>query len=736
MKKTASLLLILLLILLAACQDAAPEATAVPEPTVAVEDTPSEEAPPEEPEEAADATEAPEPAAAPTETPTEETAPEPTAEAEPAEEASEEKPMEEAAETGDPTTNLPAEQLEMMAAIAPPPQLSERELGIYPVPCSPGVLSGNNLVEGEDYTCGVFTVPQNWEEPDGRNLDLSFVVVQATGENPEPDPLLFLEGGPGVSAILGKDIEKYQKLRPDRDLIFFDIRGLGLSQRLGFEECLVLALQNGAPAEQIAALQVAAPNLLTKVRGETPVDQPTPEELDFPVLNEICWEQFTAQGLDLNQFSTASNAQDAVELIKALGYESFNIDSVSYGTRLAMTIMNNIPSFDGAPQLRSVVLDSAFPPSVYLIRTIVRSDHDFLPQLLDECQADATCNEAYPNLSERLAALLNQLEEAPLMTSGETVTLDDLVKQLKPGGTRAAYVPKMIAELEMGVLDTYLALRDGEVGADPPEAIPMSAPAVTEELDPSDPVQAFVAAALDLLSPTEALFFPEYLKFLVVEEDPLAVLPEFIAETYTDETADQLLALSGTLTPEDFANSPYVAELQAEMAAASDPEAQLVSMRESNAKGNAQLLYSSIHCIDDILNESFEDAVNSYNSLAFPQLTNLDKSQAFANRCQNWLVDPAPIEVKGPVSSSVPALILQGAYDKPTPIYMGQTANSELANSTYVLIPQQDHWTWRNAESCVGQIATAYLLDPETELDLSCLDARQPQWVLPGDDGS
>jgi pimeloyl-ACP methyl ester carboxylesterase len=156
-------------------------------------------------------------------------------------------------------------------------------------------------------------------------------------------------------------------------------------------------------------------------------------------------------------------------------------------------------------------------------------------------------------------------------------------------------------------------------------------------------------------------------------------------------------------------------------------------MRKVNAQLMAQLLYSSIHCIDDILNESFEDAVNSYNSLAFPQLTNLDQSQVFADRCHNWLVDPAPIEVKGPVSSDVPALILQGAYDKSTPIYMGQTADSELANSTYVLIPQQGHGTWNRAESCVGQIASAFVQDPEAALDLSCLEARKPQWVLPGD---
>lgn len=114
---------------------------------------------------------------------------------------------------------------------------------------------------------------------------------------------------------------------------------------------------------------------------------------------------------------------------------------------------DELPGYGNAPELRSGVLDSAFPPSVYMIRTIVRSDHDFILQLLEECQADAAYNEAYPKLNKRLAALLNNLEEGPLTTNGETVTIDDVVEQLTfVGGTRAGYMPKMIAELETGGL--------------------------------------------------------------------------------------------------------------------------------------------------------------------------------------------------------------------------------------------------------------------------------------------
>jgi pimeloyl-ACP methyl ester carboxylesterase len=349
-------------------------------------------------------------------------------------------------------------------------------------------------------------------------------------------------------------------------------------------------------------------------------------------------------------------------------------------------------------------------------------------QLMEECQADATCNEAYPDLSARLAALLDKLEEEPLTMSGETVTIDDVVNELtNVGSTRAAYLPKMIAELETGVLDTYLALRDGEVGTGPAEAVP------SVDLDTSDPVQAFIADASALLSGEDALVFPVYVNFVLVQEDPLVTMQAFIEESYSGETGDQMLEMLGALTAEDIASSPYVAllpKVEIPEEGEGDPEEQLTSYR---AAGIPTYLYSSIHCADDILHERFEDAVNSYNDLLYPQLTNLDESQAMASRCENWPIAAAPIEVKDPVTSDVPALILQGAYDMPTPIYMGQTANSELENSTYVLVPQGRHGLWSDAESCVGQIATAFVQDPQAELDLTCLDARKPQWALPGE---
>lgn len=631
---------------------------------------------------------------------------------------------EEAAEI---SADITDELFEQMSAIAPPPQLSDREPGIHLLPCEPGISVGTGNVNVEDLTCGVLTVPQNWNEPDGHNLDLGFVIVRATGNNPDPDPLIFLAGGPGSSAVLSMNIKIYQGLRPDRDVILFDIRGAGASQRLGLEECLVLAIEHGAPAEDIEELQGVNARFLAVARGEkdTPAI-PKPWELDLPVLNKICWRRFTAEGLDPSQFNTATNARDVVELIKALGYESFNIHGASYGTRLAMTIMDNIPEYHNAPALRSVVLDSTFPPSVYLVRTIVRSDHDFMLQLLEECQADAGCNQAYPDLKRRLANLLMTLEENPLTTNGETVTIDDVVRQLTDvGNTRAGYIPQMIAELETGVMETYVGLRDGELGTGSAESLQLLI------LDRSDPVQAFIADAQDLLRDEKAVEFILYVNIALAQDDPSAILQSIIADSYTDETGEQMLQMLAKLTAEDFASSPYVKQQIAAMVSEGDPEMELARKRRAITGGIPLFLYSSVHCVDDILHERFEDALNSYHDLLFPQLTDLKMSRAQAGRCENWPVSAAPIEVKDPVTSDVPAIVLQGAYDLSTPVYMGRRAARELENSTYIYIPQQGHGTWNNAESCVGQIATAFVQDPGAALDPGCLDARRPQWALP-----
>ena len=224
------------------------------------------------------------------------------------------------------------------------------------------------------------------------------------------------------------------------------------------------------------------------------------------------------------------------------------------------------------------------------------------------------------------------------------------------------------------------------------------------------------------------------------QQDPILALETYINEKYTGETQAQLLELLSGLTIEDFSNSTYFTQSLLGTVPENDPvdispEEQaaidLAFERTLVAIGLAQPLYNTIHCQEDLQFENVDDVVNSVNDLEFPQFADVNRVQATADGCLNWPVDPAPTGVKDQVNSDVPALILQGAYDKATPVYMGQLAENELANGIYVLVPQQGHEVWTNSGGCVGQIANDFIQNPATELDLSCLETRQPQWALP-----
>lgn len=659
-------------------------------------------------------------------------------------------PMEEEAQAGEAEESSLADQIAQQAALNPPPALSELPVGITEIPCDVGAPIGAEEAEGETYSCGIFTVPMFWEDPDAGNIDLRFSVVSATGDDPEPDPLLFLAGGPGQSSV-ATALDAYSMVRTERDIVRLDQRGTGLSQRLGLEECLVLALGDEEATDEVMLLVQAISQPEEEAEDETSLetsreDDEPPSLLSSQEVNEtvdvLCAREFTATGIDLNAFTTTQSARDIVELVKRLGYESFNLHGISYGTRLAMTVMADLDTVEDAPTLRSVVLDSPYPPSVYMLSSLPENGHGQVIQLFADCRQDAACRTAYPNLEQRFGQLLAQLETEPLQIEGETVTVADVTAVVsRLTNTRAGYMPRMIAELEMGVLDTYLGLRSGELGSGAPEG--------DLGLDMSDPVQVFIARAVPYSS--ESADMGELIGFLfgVLEilsgDDPLVALQAFIDDGFEGENRTALTDLAAELTLEDVQNSPVVQDMQAaaeETAAAEPPsEEELAAQQFAQQRlfaiiDIAHFLNKNIHCNEDVQFERLEDGVNAINDLAFPQFADYGFLREQSMACDNWPVEAAPITVKNPVSSTVPTLILQGAYDTRTPPFMGRRTARELEKSTLVMVPQQGHEVWVRASNCAGQIASSFVMDPERELDLTCLDARRPQWALPSDAGA
>jgi pimeloyl-ACP methyl ester carboxylesterase len=225
-------------------------------------------------------------------------------------------------------------------------------------------------VEGETVVCGTVSVPELHTKLFGKRLELAVLTLKARSDTPLPDPIIFLQGGPGGAAL--ETIDYWQDLpwRETRDIILVDQRGTGYSE----------------------------PDLKCTELYEM-------EDLLEAV--ETCRNRL-ARVTNLQAYNSHENAADISLVIKALGYEKANLYGVSYGTRLALTMMRDYPQ-----GIRSVVLDSTYPPQV---ERLLETDNNFyamLQNLFADCKGNEACNAAYPELEQDFINTLERLEDIP-----------------------------------------------------------------------------------------------------------------------------------------------------------------------------------------------------------------------------------------------------------------------------------------------------------------------------------
>lgn len=231
---------------------------------------------------------------------------------------------------------------------------------------------------GETLECGVLTVPERRDStgnahPDTAFIEVATVMLYARQQPAQPDAVIYLEGGPGGSAIAALDAWKDSSLRLTRDLILVDQRGTGYSWPvLNCEE-----FDDDRYATEDAAL-------------------------------ETCRNRLEQDGIHLASYNSRENAADIAALIDALELGAVNLYGISYGTRLALTIMRDHPQ-----NLRSVVLDATYPPDVASLAEGPRHMQRAFDALFAACRESSACDAAYPNLETAFYGLLKQLNSAP-----------------------------------------------------------------------------------------------------------------------------------------------------------------------------------------------------------------------------------------------------------------------------------------------------------------------------------
>lgn len=247
------------------------------------------------------------------------------------------------------------------------------------------------ILEGqeEQIRCGYLYVPEDYSQPEGTEIELAVAIIRSLSDQPAADPIVYLDGGPGGSALAAPDSWMESPLRDKRDIILLDQRGTGFS--LPSLNCIE-------------------------------IEEDTEDAL---AATKACRDRLADAGVNLSAYNSANNAADVNALRLALGYKEWNIYGVSYGTRLALTTMRDFPT-----GIRSVVLDSVYPPNIDAYSEQPLNNADAIQAMLDGCAANSACNQAYPELDQKFYELIGQLNKEPVDLDGEELTGDQIVEQL------------------------------------------------------------------------------------------------------------------------------------------------------------------------------------------------------------------------------------------------------------------------------------------------------------------
>ena len=239
-------------------------------------------------------------------------------------------------------------------------------------------------------TCGYLTVPEDRGKPNGKTIRLAVAVFASKSKSPRPDPIIYLEGGPGGHALEGipqSFADRFEPFLADRDFIMFDQRGTGYSE----------------PA-------LDCPELID-IEFKTLDQNLSFEESEKLGIDTIlkCHDRLAKEDVNLTAYTSAASAADLNDLRVALGYDTWNLYGISYGTRLALTEMRDFPA-----GIRSVVLDSTVPLQASEADIPANANRAF-KQLFDGCAADAACNQAFPNLEQTFNEMVDQLNKKPVL---------------------------------------------------------------------------------------------------------------------------------------------------------------------------------------------------------------------------------------------------------------------------------------------------------------------------------
>jgi pimeloyl-ACP methyl ester carboxylesterase len=284
--------------------------------------------------------------------------------------------------------------------------------------------------------CGDLIVLENRSSATSSIIRLHVTILRSSSENPEPDPLIYLSGGPGSFALdwLVWETDLYHDILGSRDVIVFDQRGIGYSEPN--MDCPEVSEEFNDTLDQNLSAEEWVQG---KVRA-----------------NLACRERLANEGIDLSAYNSAAIAADVNDLRLVLGYDTVNLLGLSYGTRLALTVMRDFPD-----TVRSAILDSAVPLQMDAFAAQGSHAQRSLDMVFDYCAADEDCSGAFPDLEGVFNGLLERLASDPIKVNVAHLFTGQLSEMLVndnifvAGVFEALYDPDSIALIPKMIYGTY-----------------------------------------------------------------------------------------------------------------------------------------------------------------------------------------------------------------------------------------------------------------------------------------
>lgn len=235
---------------------------------------------------------------------------------------------------------------------------------------------------------GRLMVPESRSRPNGRQMAIRYVRFPSTSRTPG-DPVVYLAGGPGGSAILTASEDRFRvfmRLRGVGDVIALDQRGVRIEPpRFACPGAWSYPLDRPYEAATLSAM--LTPYLVSCVRA---------------------W----AESLDVAAFNTVEKAEDLDDLRRALGADRLNLVGISYGTHLALAYLRRHPDRVRRASLHGV----EGPDDTWKLPAAI----DAVLRRVDSAMArDARLRRVMPSFEHALRRAIERLGRSPVTAEVE-----------------------------------------------------------------------------------------------------------------------------------------------------------------------------------------------------------------------------------------------------------------------------------------------------------------------------